>query len=399
MGKIKTLHLTTTFLRSREESDFIIDYTKRMVGRGLGVDVVAPHDREKTRGFEVVGGMKIHRFQYFFPKGLQRLAYNGGVAFNLANSSFAKLQFPFFMASFFLKALRNVRGKDLIQAHWIPAGLIAVILKKLTGKPVVIFIHRMVYGNFVTKSINRFVLGNCDFVIFNSSYTMKKTRKLCKVRHSAVIPPSVDMALFKKIARPGVRKKLGLRPEQKIIFAIGRFVEKKGLPYLIEAMARLKTKNAVCVIAGFGPLEKDLKKLVEKKGLQKKVLFAGTVPNREVPLWMNEAAVVVVPSIFDSEGETETLGIVAIEALACGKPVIASKVGGLVDVVKDGVSGFLVKEKDSAELAKKIGLVLGNSSSASSIGKKARSFVEKNFALPVTVDRTIEVYRSLVKRG
>ncbi len=397
MPKIKTLQPATSFVRFDGEDGFTIEYAKRLVAKGIAVDAVAPHDVD-TKGFEVIDGVAIHRFSYFFPKSLQRLAYHGGVAFNLSKSTLAKFQFPLFMFSFFLKTAWNAKGKDIIHAQWVPSGLISVLIKKLTGKPVVLWVHRMNYGGPFVKSMTRFVLRNCDFVLFNSSYTLNRAKRLSKMKAFAIVPPGVDENLFKPIKKTGIRKKIGVGTKTKMVFAVGRFVEKKGFACLINAMEKVKARDVVCVIAGVGPLEGSLKQLAKEKGLEKKVLFPGWVKNSELPLWMNEADVVVVPSIVDSRGDTETLGIVAIEAIACGSPIIVSNVGGLVDVVKHGFNGFIARQKDSNDLAKKINLILQSNSLNNKMAKNAREHAEQNFSWAKTVEKTIEIYQKVLEK-
>ncbi len=397
MPKARVLQLVTSFLRFKGDDSFNHLFMKRLVDRGVEIDVIVPHDRENSLGFEVIDGIRIHRFQYFFPKRFQRIAYHGGVAFNLANSWIAKAQFPFFMLSFFLKTAKHLRNHNIIHAQWVPSGLIAVFFKLLTGKPVVLWIHRMVYRNPITKALTSFVLNNADYVMFNASYTTKKAQAISNMRDFGIVSPSVDETLFRPMPKPGLRKKLGLSPSQKIIFSAGRFVEKKGFPYLVEAMKHVKAKDIVCVIAGYGPKERELKQLVKERGLEKKVLFVGRIPNAEIPLWMNEADLIVVPSIIDSTGETETLGIVAIEAIACAKPVIVSKVGGLVDVVKDGYNGFLVRQKQPLELAEKIDQAFKNPAKLKQLGKNARAHCEQNFSWDSAVEKTIKIYEKALR--
>ena len=287
MAGIRVLQLVTSFLRVRGDDSFNHEFMKRLAKRGIEIEVIVPHDRENSLGFEEIDGIKIHRFQYFFPKKLQRIAYHGGIPFNLSKSLFAKMQFPFFMVSFFLKTLKHIRGKDIIHAQWIPSGLIAVFFKKLTGKPVVLWNHNLPYGGFFLNSLTKFVLENCDFVMFNSVYTLERARKIAKMKAFEIVYPGIDESLFRPMKKQGARKKLGIPESKKIVFAIGRFVEKKGFKYLVAAMQSVESKGVVCVIAGYGPLEKELKQLAGGKGLEGKIFFTGKLNNAEVPAWMN----------------------------------------------------------------------------------------------------------------
>lgn len=399
MQGLKVLQLVTSYLRFKGDDSFNHEYLCRLREKGIEIEVIVPHDRENSLGFEEIDGIKIFRFQYFFPKSLQRIAYHGGIPFNLANSFFAKAQFPFFMFSFFFKTAVHWKGRDIIHAQWIPSGLIAVLLKKISKKPVVLWNHNLSYGGFFLNSITKFVLENCDFVMFNSSYTLERAKKISKMKAFDLVYPSIDEKLFRPMPKQGLRKKLGIGKGKKLVFGIGRFVEKKGFRYLIEAMALVKSKDAVCLIVGYGPLEQELKQLAEEKGLEKKVFFMGRLVNTDVPVWMNEADLVVVPSIVDSNGETETLGIVAVEAIACGKPAIVSNVGGLVDVIKDGYNGFLVNEKSPEQLAEKIDFILSKPEITAKFSANARKYCEEKFTWARAVDKTIAIYEKVAKKS
>jgi len=395
----KVLFLVTSFIRFKEDDSAWFDYLRLCAKEGVQYDVVAPHDREKSKGFEEIESVRIHRFQYFFPRGAQRIAYYGGMAHNIAKSPAARLQLPFFMLSFFLKAAWNVREHRIVHAMFQPSEVVAVVLKKLAGKPFVIWVQRMVFGKGITRWMQIWVLKNCDHVFFNSTFTRGEALKECKPKSFSILHMGVDLARFRPMDKGEIRKKLGLPENAKVVFAVGRFVEKKGFEYLIGAMRLLKTKGVVCAIGGFGPLEGEFKEAAEKAGLAGSVIFPGKLSNKEdVPFWINAADIFVVPSIVDSNGETETLGIVAIEGIACGRPVIASAVGGLVDVVKDGFNGFLVKQKSAEQIAGKIDLLFGKKGLIEKLGKNARAYAEENFSERQAVEKTMRVYREILEK-
>ncbi|MCX6799418.1 MAG: glycosyltransferase family 4 protein [Candidatus Diapherotrites archaeon] len=328
----KVLFLVTSFVRFKGDESAWFDYLRLCAREGVDYDVIAPHDREGSGGFDEIDGVRIRRFQYFFPKGLQRIAYHGGMAHNIANSIAAKAQLPFFMLSFFLKAMGHAGGKQLVHAMFLPSELVAVAIKKLTGKPFVVWVQRMVPGNGIGRWLHGIVLRNCDFVFFNSAYTRGEALKVCEPKRYGILHMGVDMRLFRPMPKSEMRPKLGL--------------------------------------------PKDAKK--------------------DLPIWINAADIFAVPSIVDANRETETLGIVAIEGIACGRPVIASSVGGLPDVVKDGVSGFLVQQKSPGQIAEKIDLLFGKSGLIEKIGKSARAFAEENFSERQAVEKTIRVYDEIL---
>lgn len=402
--KPKILFLTTSFSRSGDDDSAWLNHLALCTEMGFEHSVVAPHGRESL-GFEELRKVMVYRFQYFFPKSLQRLAYEGGLVYNLSKSLFAWVQLPFFMLSFFAKAARQAKGTGLVFAMFLPSGIVALLLKKLYGKPYIFWVQRMVFGKGLLRRLNLAVLNNASFVLFNSSYVQKKALAETNLAAQRVVHMGVDLKKFKPGQRAhsrkafDVRQRLGLPKNTRIVFGVGRFVEKKGFEYLIEAMGLVKAKGTVCCIAGFGnPREEArLKEHAKAHGVGDRVFFLGGVANSDLPFFLNQVQVVVVPSIIDSRGETETLGIVAIEAIACGRPVIASAVGGLVDVVKDGFNGFLVEQKSTEQIAEKADLLLKDKLVYSRLSRNALQLARQHFSEQRAAQDIVEVYKKAAR--
>jgi len=234
--------------------------------------------------------------------------------------------------------------------------------------------------------IHQFLLKNIDHVFFNSTYTQKIALDITPITSSSVMHPTVNCEKFKPIdpsQKENALKEFNLPADKKIILAMGLLVEKKGFEYLIDAFAyllqhiKVSTKYFL-VIAGDGARKKELIQQVEKHNIKEYVMFVGQVPSNNTPLLFNCADVLVLPSIIDSKGETETFGVVLVEAMACEVPVIASHIGGIPDVVTKEV-GFLVPQKDSDALAKKIDLLLTDDNLREQMGKNARKRVLTHF--------------------
>jgi len=133
------------------------------------------------------------------------------------------------------------------------------------------------------------------------------------------------------------------KPDNQIILFFGRLVERKGVEYLIQALNEMETKNVHLIIAGDGELLEKLRMLTKQLHLESKVTFFGRVTDQELALLQEISDIFVCPSIVDSRGMTEYLGLVIPEAMKAGLPVIATSVGGIVDTVKNEVNGLLVK--------------------------------------------------------
>jgi len=385
---MKICILSTMYPRYKNDSRglMIEEYGKKLLKEGIEVHVVAPSD-ENTKQYEVMDGIHVHRFNYFLPK-FQRLAYGGGIPFNLRTSWMARLQIPSFAFFFFIKLFLVSRKCDIIHAQHTPPAFLAVMARPFLRKPIV-FTERRVLNKGFMGLISKYTLKRVDYAIFNSSYTMNESFKIIKSKNASVVYNTLDVSKFKQ---KKVRKK------NKVIFSMGLLVEKKGFEYLIMAMPKIleKNKDTKLIIAGEGQLEDKLKNLTKTLGIKDKVKFLGQIDSDKTGYYFNLCDVFVLPSIVDSKGETETLGVVLLEAMAYEKPVISSKVGGIADIV-DEKSGILVKPKDVEGLARAVTNLLNNKSKAIKMGKEGRKKVLKEFTWTALRKKPLKIYNELLK--
>ena len=162
--------------------------------------------------------------------------------------------------------------------------------------------------------------------------------------------------------------------DRPVILWIGRLEELKGVDILIGAAAEIEEKDFVVLIVGGGAdadrLRPELKEEVKNAGLEEVVFFRDAVSREELPLYYGASDAVVIPSYYES------FGLVAVEAMASGRPVIASRVGGLVSIVTDGVDGYLIPWRCPEPFAEKIEVLMRNSELRENFGKAARRSVE-----------------------
>lgn len=357
----KVLVLTSSFPRFEGDfsGNFIYDLVKELSKR-FKIKVLAPSDNIKWK--DKVGNIKVERFNYCFRR-LQRLAYGNGMPYNIKHNLLAKLQVPFFMLSYFLKSLRMSKEYEIINSHWLlPSGLIGALIKRIKGKKHVTTVHsadlHILRRLPFKKMIMKFILRNCDIVTAVSNYTKEAVLRLSDGKFKEkikVLPMGVEIEGVKK-NKAKLRKDYGIK-EKNVILFIGRLAKIKGVEYLIRAMKNVK--DSLLVIAGFGELENELKELV--KNLNVNAKFVGFVKGKKKEDYLQLCDFVVVPSIILSSGREEGLPVVILEALANGKAVIATKVGGINDAVKDGYNGFLVRDKDENALREKINILINNS--------------------------------------
>jgi D-inositol-3-phosphate glycosyltransferase len=190
----------------------------------------------------------------------------------------------------------------------------------------------------------------------------------------AVIPCGVDTELFQPMSQATAKDLLELPPDPMLLY-VGRLEPIKGLETLLDAMARLGGAARLYIVGGDSD-EPDpgraawghalqLRSRVAALGLEDRVRFLGPQPQRRLRFFYAAADATVMPSYYES------FGMVALEAMACGSPVVASRVGGLTTTVKDGVTGYLVPEGDPAALAGRLGLLLHDPETRARLGQHA----------------------------
>lgn len=378
----------------------VIEQARHLVKLGADVDVLAPHHHGAER-CEVIDGIQVHRFQYMWPEQWQTLCYGAGMPTNIKKSWWARVQLPFLLMAFTINGLRWIRQCDVIQANWSVAGLTGVLLSKVLDKPLVLVMYGAEVFVLQDNPILKFIISQADHVIGISQYTLDQTLEVQQPKAYSLIPPGVDTDRFQRARDTAdVREKLsrqGIDFSFPLVFALGKFIERKGFAHLIDAIALLQEKYPVqLMIGGRGPLKGALRSQASDLGLSDRVIFLDYIPDDELPAYYTIADVFVSPSIVDSQGDTEGLGMVLLEALACETPCVASRVGGIVDIIQDGMNGFLAEPKNSRQLADKVYQLLSDNDLRQQMGRQGRMFVENCFSWQAKASEILQVYRSVL---
>jgi glycosyltransferase involved in cell wall biosynthesis len=356
------LIVTSTFPRNNSDAvtaRFVFDLAKSL-SEFYSVYVLCPHAAGLPL-YEEWDGLKVYRFRYFFPQGCQFLSSGSGMLSDLKNNIFAFFQIPFFLVAQFFAVGKIIRKEkiDIVNSHWIiPQGFILAISKVFLKFTHVLTVHAadifaLKRCRFIGSQLVRFILKRTDLVLPVSNFIKEQILEVSrnsKIK-SSIIPMGVNETFFKSSAKVRAKDDCGL----KMLF-VGKMVEKKGLRYLLEALNVLKSENLsfYLEVIGGGPLEAELKSYVQELGLGGKVNLLGWIANEKLPRYLATNDIVVVPSIFDKKGETEGMPVVILEAMAMARPVLASRISGIPDIVCDGYNGWLVEPKSSLELANKI---------------------------------------------
>ncbi len=216
--------------------------------------------------------------------------------------------------------------------------------------------------------------------------------------HLTIIPSGVDCTHFRPAEaaeRASARARLNIGSTDFVVGTVGMLEERKGHRYLLEAVAKLDRESKsltpiTCVIAGDGSSRDALEKLAVDLKISNRIRFTGMVPDSRAILDALDAF--VFPSL------REGLGVALLEAMACGVAVIASRAGGIVDVIEDQRSGILAAPRDVAALAGEISALAMDPSRRSSLGKAARARVVERFSMEAMTRETVDLYRRCLAR-
>ena len=353
---------------------FIRETVLQMRSLGIRFTIFAPaYEGYQTHNLDDI---EVYRFRYFF-KRFENLVRDGAPTKLQKQPLYILVALSYIvLGAWRLFWLCKKQKPDLIHVNWpFPHGLMAYPVNKLLGIPMLFSFHGaelLLAKKFsFVGSILRWQIPMAKSVTANSSFTQSLIQKLYSGDVS-VIPYGLTI----EPKAPCVRN---LEEDTKLLF-VGRLDERKGLKYLLEALPLVLRKYPVRLrIVGKGILEQEIKQQCQELKLDKVIDFLGFVSKEELANEYASCNIFVLPAIVDSKGDTEGLGIVMIEALAHEKPVIASAVGGIVDVIQSGVTGLLVNEKDPQVLAQSIIELIADPVRAKELGQRGLKDIQVRF--------------------
>lgn len=281
---------------------------------------------------------------------------------------------------------------DILHAHFTwSSGYVGAKLKENSTKPLVITghgfdVYDLPFRDEWWRSTITNVLNTADKIITVSNCNKDCFLKLgIPSKKVIVIPNGYNPARFYPF-HSSKKRELGLPSRAKLILSVGNLEKVKGHAYLITAMNKIvhKRRDVYCAIIGDG-IEKDrIKKHIKDQKLNGRVWLLGAKPHEEVPLWMNACDVFILPSL------RESFGIAQVEAMACGKPIVATRNGGSEEILTSGDYGLLVEPRDPDALAEAVLKALSKEWDQDAILSRAREFT-----WAAIVNRILKVYESL----
>jgi D-inositol-3-phosphate glycosyltransferase len=317
------------------------------------------------------------------------------------------LHIPRVVASFRQFTREHRRHYDVLHSHYWLSGFVAARCRPDASVPIVQMFHTLSlvkelyhggpdpHESALRRDGERCVLGSADAIVGATAQEEDYISKLYGrvPRRFEIIPPGVDLELFRPLDTEKSRKELGIGPGPVILF-VGRADKIKGLNLLLNTLAELRSSEQVRLVvvgAGVNPAERHtLDAAIGRLGLQGTVEIRGTVPHESLPAYYSAADVLAVPSAYES------FGMAAVEAMACGTPVVAFGVGGLAETVTHGVSGFLAPPGDKQSFRHLLELALSRSKGGT-MGRQAR-LAAYQFSWRNVAARTVSLYDDLLYR-
>lgn len=391
--------MVTAWPRDPEDviTPWLVTLAEKQAERGHDVDVLAPSWR--GLGDQRGAGHTVWRFRYA-PERWERLTHEETVPDRLQRHPAYLALVPGYLAAGVAAAWRlgRKRGYDAVHVHWaVPHGLAGWAAARASRAALV----TTFYGAEIRWAERRFPPARAFLrwycrrsrLVAISGSTRAMIAPYAEGRPVTVIPYGVplpeDGPGMSGRGTPGARPAASTPP--RILF-VGRLVARKGVDRLLAALATIADREWRLEIVGFGPERDPLERRAADLGISDRVDFLGRVSSDELVAAYRRAACFVLPATLDERADTEGLGVVLLEAMSYGVPVLATRMGGIVDIVEDGRTGVLVAD-DPAELARALASILEDPHRARALGSAGRASVRERFGWDSIVDRLDAVYR------
>ena len=421
---MKVLVIGSVYPRFQEDAEvpWLRTSIAHLKKAGAEIQVLAP--AYKGLKSHDIDGTHVNRFRYAFANW-EILTHEEGAPSKMASKPWLQLlAIPYIINGFF-QCIRICRKwhPDVIHAHWpFPHAYIALGAAKLFKIPLVLNFHGaellLIRKKKWVKPLLKFAIGQAQAIFANSSFTAGKIKALRNVdvewspygttletrdeRRKTKEGESLPLASAANAASatpssgdtPQLPVPHPVNGKFKILF-VGRHIERKGICYLIEAAKYLPRDKFEIRIVGVGDLTEQLKAQAAAVKEGAEIIFTGKLSPEDLANEYRTANVFTLPAIVDHKGDTEGLGVVLIEAMELGLPIVASNVGGIPDVVVDGESGILVPEKDPVALADAFKRLEVDPTLIQKLLAGARKRIDECFTWDGIIERQMEVYKRL----
>uniref|UniRef100_A0A7C4GDY3 Glycosyltransferase family 1 protein n=1 Tax=candidate division WOR-3 bacterium TaxID=2052148 RepID=A0A7C4GDY3_UNCW3 len=392
---MKVLYVVTAYPRSATDviTPWLVETVRRLRDRGHDVTVFTSSYR--GLGNQTINETPVVRFRYF-PKRWEDLTHDETAVDRVKRGPRYKLMALCYLVAGSVAVFKLCRRErfDVIHVHWpLPHYLFGRVAQLARRAPVVISFHGaelmvVKHGLKLLRPFLRWAIAGADAITANSTHTVKAIQEIVN-RPVHIVPYGTTAGECPASPPPTAAT-------TKQLLFVGRLVERKGVPFLVEAAALLRADVPLHLnIVGTGPEEPALRTLVSERGIEKQVTFHGFVSAPELERLYRQCDVFVLPAVYDSKGDTEGLGVVLIDAMSHRKPVVASGIGGIVDLVIDGRTGIAVPPADPPALAHALRRVLTDAELSRRLGDAGYEHIRRNYSWPAIIERLETLYSQL----
>jgi glycosyltransferase involved in cell wall biosynthesis len=395
-GRARILVVSTAFPRHADDPTvkWLAETIRRLRARGYDISVFTSAYR--GGGNRELDGIPIHRFRYMFAPW-ENLTHEESAPDRMRRSWFYRLlpgPYVFFGALAMWRLQRRERY-DIVHVHWpLPHavfGWAARVAQRRTRLITQFYSielrwvrHRLtLLAGFIRRAIT-----SADRVVAISTSTAREIEAAVPGTPVEIIPYAVEM--------PALGTGPAVETPRALILFVGRLVERKGVAYLIDAVAQMPpTIPATLVIIGDGPDRPALEARARASASPHPIEFRGWVTPAALDAAYRSATVFALPAVVDERGDTEGLGMVLLEAMSYHVPVVTTALGGITDIVRDGENGLIVPPNDARALAIALERLLTDHEMVEHLGAGGLHVIEQQFSWPRIIDQVAVIYDEL----
>ena len=396
---MRVLHIVTAFPRDPNDlvTHWLVELLKHLRARGVDAEVFT--SAYKGAGDHIHAGIPVRRFRYFFRRW-ENLTHEEAAPDRLRRSPWYRFIAVWYVLAGTVAAWRLCRRErfDVVHVHWpFPLALFGFAARMASRAPVVTTFYgaELRWMESRLPFVRRFLAWaarQSARVVAISSHTADEVRRLAPVPVD-VIPYGIGME-----GQPNASARESGDTQATILF-VGRLVERKGVEYLVRALRHVRPATVRLAIVGDGPERPRLEQIARDEGVLERIEFWGRVSHETLRQAYQRATLFVLPSIVDSRGDTEGLGVVLLEAMSYRMPVIASDVGGITDIVQPGRTGILVPPNDVQSLAAAIQLIVQDRVRAAELADAGYMHMRDHFSWDAISARWENVYASVAREA
>ena len=352
---------------------YVSELSRELARRGHHVDLFTRRDGERPEVTALAPGLRLVQLSAGPPAPLEKELLTPFV--------------PAFVAEMNRFAANEGETYDLVHSHYWQGIAAGEPFARAQGAPHLVMFHTL--GEVKNRARvseeepgerigrERELAASADAIITASGHEHDLLARYYDADPARMvsIPCGIDTDLFRPRDRDECRRELDIEADRPVLLWVGRLEKLKGVDILIDAVAQLDEPDVLLLVVGGDEhgqvLRAELEAQAQEAGLGGNIRFTGAVPHEELPAWYSAADVCVVPSYYES------FGLVAVEAMACGTPVVASRVGGLVSTVTDGVNGYLIPWRCPEPFAEKLEVLIRNPELRANFARSARESVQR----------------------